>query len=250
MRHVLAPIPILETCNLSEAVRWIQYRAYPIPDEDVWSYQDAVNYFADSEKIIPYWGDEPGAKERRDECREELYVRLRVGRLAASGEYVHRIPVLRSAQSETVGTIWVEDAGPREPGAEIPADAWNAKRINWQDSRLEVPPGMYLDAFLRTDDLFREFHELPVEGKRIMEIRGGNFCMETDQAAPEKRGPKPKFDWPQACLEFGMHRKGELPEKQSAFELEMQQWFLKRYGTAPSIQAIRRYVAPLYERRR
>jgi hypothetical protein len=90
------------------------------------------------------------------------------------------------------------------------------------------------------------------EDAKSVSLVAGQYILNDDQ--PEKikktgqRG-RPSLDWDTFFLELaGRIKNNDLPEKQEAFILEMQEWCIKHWGKEVARSTLLQKISPFYQR--
>jgi hypothetical protein len=235
MRHLLVPLPISERCSLSEAMDWVQHRAYPVGEEFGFFVQDGTHLLraaTNPEEGFEYWGSAPDSADTREGARDEIFAKLREGRIVATGRYTDAPVDGDEGQAPWPERCWKElDA----PETEIPREFWRSRGIDWSVSCARSSEGAYLHVSLPTEALFRDYPEVRATPWEV-DRRGDLFFTTLSgkgQAHSPRSGRPPKYDWQEFHVQIALiaNSPDGLPERQAELERMMADWCFSKWDT-------------------
>jgi hypothetical protein len=184
-----------------------------------------------------------------DEFKSEIFLKLKKGELTAFGT------TCSIGGGEHALDMWEsEEKWPTQNDEkEIPKKNWISSAINWDQSALEGRENAFMWVRVSTDQLIEIFPPVLTVPFQDIKNSGSTFVIADNHIAHKKSGAprvgRPSLPWDEFNVEVArMFRDGEVPKKQEAAIVELQDWFFRTHGLKPSRAAILPRLKTYYDR--
>ena len=220
MRYVLFSQELPEDCNLSEALRWVEYGEYPIYQAGPFHMHPLAGIRPPLKKNsdqfltkllnqkIDYSEMEPPAQKARNEKIEisrrraiqKLFNALSSGKLPARGRLssTHKYSDPERSFGDWRSQPWDPSHAKLKS---IPTDFWLLDGVVWEFGNARNENGEYQGIRILLADLFKEFPEQPA--KEYPAERRGDFILSKAGKSvpqPKRSGRPPIYDWAGAMV--------------------------------------------------
>lgn len=199
------------------------------------------------ERIMKAWL--PYFEDYLDQYMSELCLDLRRGKLVAHGSRLPCATVDESLIDLRKRDLWF-DSLEVEP---VPADAWVSKHVNWDESWIEGGRHPFLWVHLNVSEMLDIYPPTQIAKENRFVPLGGSIAIVGSGSSSiahsgSKRG-RPTLPWDEFHVEVArLYAAGELPEKQEAAYILLQNWFRTRMFVSAGRSAIQKRLKPYYER--
>ncbi|MCB9983633.1 MAG: hypothetical protein H6861_08200 [Rhodospirillales bacterium] len=286
-RYILQPVEIAEELTLFETLLWMKHKIYFFNSEDPAEHfyhrfdpnscdvltGDYVDDLVPDDFSNTVHGSSDPLEQRKlrrksnrltdpfyrslEAQKADLFAKLTSGALKARGD--------KYAPLENSNRTWKDEEFfdfEKEPvTVDIDANEWLMDGVDWFESELFTPDGLYTKITLDFDPVLELYpaadpvdipFRVTYQGRHL--IGESNEGLEDDpdilakiQAAQIKRGRKPVYDWQEFHVQVGHYMmKNGLPDKQLVLVNEMQNWCKTHWGKAPAESEIKKRVSLYY----
>lgn len=284
MPSILIPQDVADKCYLKEALFWVAFNRYPEEYFDLdrepirTSYQHVGGLTAD----IPEFGDFVKPEESKrvglpidpfylqmmedfdvlleygkacsswqeklcdflDIYQSKLFMSLKQGEISAYGRKLNYSSFDKAhvcLDNKKFDILELKEEL-------IPADLWNSSGINWDNHYLETKDSVFVLIMLRTEALVSCFPpEVEQDAKNVI-FSSGQYIL-TDNIKPLNKGKgRPSYPWADFYAEVVSRALSkQIPKKQEAFILDMQDWCKTNWGVEVGRSTILQNISKIHK---